>query len=335
MRIVAIVLLLAAARGQVEPSAQLPSTDATRIAEFYRLAPLIENKVWPDWSNLPAPLLLVTNDAEFLTHHPAPPKDFTKLTEDTYARPRQFPKTLLATFPAFGPPSVIVIGEAENTDAKTSTPWEITLMHEHFHQLQDAQPGIFDAVNKLGLARGDTTGMWMLNYPFPYDDAKIDTSFAQVRHLLLAALHAPDWKRFQSLAAEYIAARTKFLAELAPDDRKYLSFQLWKEGIARYTQIKCAEGAADYRPSSEFAALADYEPFAAYAAHARSDTLEELTKVDLAKWKRVAIYPWGAAEGLFLDRYDPRWKEGYFLSPFTLDPYFVFPPHTSQHRKAH
>jgi|SRR5579864_1222969 len=82
-------------------------------------------------------------------------KGFTKLTGDTYERPRQFPTNLLATFPAFGPPSVIVIGEPENTDAKTSTPWEIMLMHEHFHQLQDAQPGIFDAVNKLGLARGD------------------------------------------------------------------------------------------------------------------------------------------------------------------------------------
>jgi hypothetical protein len=335
MRIVAIVLLLAAARAQAEPSVQLPPTDAIRIAEFYRLAPLIENKIWPHWSNVSAPLLLVTNNAEFLTHHPGPPTGFTKLTGDTYERPRQFPTNLLATFPAFGPPSVIVIGEPENTDAKTSTPWEITLMHEHFHQLQDAQPGIFDAVNKLGLARGDTTGMWMLNFPFPYDDAKIDTSFAHVRDLLLAALHAPDRKRFQPLAAEYIAARIKFFAELAPDDRKYLSFQLWKEGIARYTQIKCAEAAADYRASSEFAALPDYEPFAAYAAHARSDTLEELTKVDLAKWKRVAIYPWGAAEGLFLDRYEPKWKEGYFLSPFTLDPYFIFPRPTSQHRRTY
>jgi hypothetical protein len=60
-----------------------------------------------------------------------------------------------------------------------------------------------------------------------------------------------------------------------------------------------------------------------------------LTKVDLAKWKRIAIYPWGAAEGLFLDRYEPKWKEGYFSRPFTLDPYFVFPRPTSQHHRTY
>lgn len=330
MRRVAIVLLLTAALGQAPPSSQLPPPDAIRITEFYRLAPRIEDKIWPDWSKVPTPVLLITKDAEFLTHHPDPPKSFTKIGDDIYQRLREFPTNLLATFPAFGPPSVIVIGEPENTDAKTSTPWLMTVMHEHFHQLQDGQPGILDSVNQLGLSRGDSTGMWMLNYPFPYDDLRIDGSFPHLRDLLLGALNAPDRKTFQPLATQYVAARTKFLAQLAPDDRKYLSFQLWKEGIARYTQIKCAEAAADYRPSPEFAALPDYEPFAAYAAHARSETLEELKKVDFAKWKRVAIYPWGAAEGLFLDRYDPKWKNGYFQNLFTLDRYFV----GSVHRPA-
>src|SRR5438270_13527067 len=151
MRLLATVLLLvlAAAAGQLKPSAQVSPKDATRVNEFYRLAPVIEDKVWLDWSKVPAPLLLVTDDAEFLTHHPNPSKVFTKVSDVFCERPRQFPPNLLATFPAFGPPSVIVVGEPENTEAKTSTPWVITLMHVHFHQLQDAQPGIFDAVNKL------------------------------------------------------------------------------------------------------------------------------------------------------------------------------------------
>src|SRR5215831_9829251 len=110
MRIVAITLLLAGMAEQVARSVQLPTNDVVRVDEFYRLAPVIENKIWPDWSKVPAPLLLITSDAEF-------------------------------------------------TDAKTSTPWVITLMHEHFHQLRDAQPGSFEAMIKLGLARGDTTGM--------------------------------------------------------------------------------------------------------------------------------------------------------------------------------
>src|SRR5579864_3353240 len=117
----------------------LPSRDAVRIAEFYRLAGKIEDQIWPEWSKAAAPLLLVTPDAEFLTHHPSPPKDFSPIGEDLYARPRKFDLHFLATFPAFGPPAVIVAGEAENTTARTSTRWLITLMHEHFHQLQSSQ----------------------------------------------------------------------------------------------------------------------------------------------------------------------------------------------------
>src|SRR4051794_23848073 len=115
MRIISVVLLLTC-----YASAQaMPSQDAVRVTEFYRLTSQIQNKLWPDWSKTPSPLLLVTPDTEFLTHHPATPKGFTKVADDVYARPRQFATHLLATFPAFGPPAVIVIGEAENTDAKT------------------------------------------------------------------------------------------------------------------------------------------------------------------------------------------------------------------------
>src|SRR5260370_38965054 len=105
MRIVAIVLLLAAARGQADPPVQLPPADAIRIAEFYRLAPLIEDKIWPHWSDVSAPLLRVTNNAEFLTPHAGPPNGFTKLTGSTYERPRQFPTNLLPALPASGQPS--------------------------------------------------------------------------------------------------------------------------------------------------------------------------------------------------------------------------------------
>jgi hypothetical protein len=286
------------------------------------LAPQIADKVWPSWGKTPAPLLLVTSDTEFLTHHPAPPGDFKKIADDLYARPRHFPANFLATFPAFGPPSVIVIGEPENTEARTSTPWLITLMHEHFHQLQDGQPGLFEAVKGLGLAHGDETGMWMLNYPFPYDKPELVRSFAQLGDLLLATLNQHDEAKFRPLARQYSAARKQFLAQLSSDDRKYLSFQLWKEGIARYVQVKSAEAAATYKPTPEYTALPDYESFESYAARARSETLEELRQADLAKWQRVVVYSFGASEGFLLDRLNPKWRDGYFQELFTLDPYF-------------
>ena len=266
--------------------------------------------------------VLVTGETEFLTHHPDPPQDFEKIGDNLYARPRQFSTKLLATFPAFGPQSVIVIGEPENTDAKTSTPWLITVMHEHFHQLQDSQPGMMQAMADLGLAHGDETGMWMLNYPFPYDKPELVRSFADLRKLLLAALNEKKETKFRQLARQYAVERKKFFTQLSPDDRKYFNFQIWKEGIARYVQVKSAEAASHYQPTPEYAALADYESFSSYATRARADTMRELSQADLAKWKRIVVYPFGACEGFLLDRLNPKWKDGYFTNPFTLDPYF-------------
>src|ERR1051326_4256798 len=86
---------------------QLSHDNQVRVHEFYRLASEIQDKIWPNWSAAPAPVLLITAEREFLTDHPSPPKDFTRIADDVYSRPRQYSPQFLATFPAFGPPSVI------------------------------------------------------------------------------------------------------------------------------------------------------------------------------------------------------------------------------------
>jgi hypothetical protein len=321
-RLLLVLLVAAMAAAQSSAVPEMPATDAVRLREFYSVMPTISSKVWPGWEKTPAPLLLVTKDTEFLTHHPAPPKDFTRIETDLYERSRQFPTQLLATFPAFGPLSVIVIGEPENTLAKTSTPWLITLMHEHFHQLQDGQPNIFSAMNDLGLARGDNTGMWMLNYAFPYEDAEVAKEYSRLRDMLLATLEETDSRKFQKAAQSYVAMRKAFFAKLSRDDAKYLNFQIWKEGVARYIQILCAEEAAKLQPSSEYQKLSDYESFESYSKRARKETLDELRKSDLAKSHRVAVYAFGAGEAMLLDRMNPKWREGYFEHLFTLELYF-------------
>lgn len=215
-----------------------------------------------------------------------------------------------------------MIGQPQNTEATTSTPWLITVMHEHVHQLQSDQPGYYQAVEALGLARGDKTGMWMLNYPFPYGKPEVAQEFARLRDLLFAAVNETDDTKFAALANQYVAMRKKFFAQLSPDDHKYLAFQLWQEGIARYTQIKAAEAAVQYQPTAEFAALPDYEALSAYAARARKATLDELKQADLAKMKRVVVYSFGGAEGLLLDRIHPKWKDEYFKHPLSTDALF-------------
>jgi hypothetical protein len=296
--------------------------DEVRIAEFYRLAPQIEDRIWPGWSRVESPLLLITQDAEFLTRFPTPPPDFKPANDGYVTRSRQFPTGLQATFTPFGPPSVIAIGSPSLTASKTSTPWEIVVMHEHFHQWQYAQPGYFEAVAGLGLDHGEKTGMWMLNYPFPYADPAVVARFNALRDQLLLTVAASDRKVFRAAAKRYLDLRRAFFAKLSPDDRKYLSFQLWQEGIARYTEVAAAEAAATYQPTVAYQHLPDYTPFSGDASRLRARTLQQLRTVDLAKSGRDAVYSFGGAEGMLLDRLNPGWKKSYFQHLLTTEPLF-------------
>src|SRR5262249_14119539 len=145
--------------GQEKPS--LSEVDRVRLAEAFRLSDKLGDTLWPGWSKAPFAVLLVTSDKEFLVRHPQPSKDFTLLGHDTllkndvYYRDRKFATEMQATFPAVNGISTIVIGQAENTASKTSTPWVITLMHEHFHQLQASQPNFFKETEALNLSHGD------------------------------------------------------------------------------------------------------------------------------------------------------------------------------------
>jgi hypothetical protein len=321
MRILLAVFLLGF--GCAACAQTISADDAVRVAEFYRLAPQIEDSIWPGWDKVADPLLLITPTAEFLTHFPSPPNEFKPANDGFLTRARQFPPSLQATFPAFGEPAVIAIGEPSLTASKTSTPWEIVLMHEHFHQLQYSQTGYYQAVAALGLSHGDQTGSWILNYPFPYTNAAVAKSFSELRDQLLLTVGLPDGRKFRSASKRYLAMRRAFFAQLSPDDRKYLNFQLWQEGIARYTQIEAAESATGYHPTEAYQRLPDYEPFSGAPSKLRSCTLEELRTIDLAKAGRVAVYSFGSVEGMLLDRLNPQWKSEYFQHMLTTDPLFA------------
>jgi hypothetical protein len=308
----------------------LSQIDRVRLREVFRLGDTIGDRIWRGWSKAPFAVLLVTPEYEFLMRHPKPSADFTKLgydnllKSDVYYRKRSFPPYYLATFPAVGGSmiSTIVVGQAENTSVKDSSRWVITLLHEHFHQLQDSQPNFYGDVNALNLAHGDQTGMWMLNYGFPYERTEVQEQFAMMSKLLAAAIEAPKRERTQKVRA-YLEARRKFQELLAPDDYKYFSFQFWKEGIARYTEYRLAQmAAAKYRVSKDFRALPDYQSFAEMAKSTRARIFKQLETQKLGEGKREVVYSFGAAEGLLLDQINPGWRRRYFVEKFELSRLF-------------
>ncbi|MBW8770563.1 MAG: hypothetical protein JF589_12455 [Gemmatimonadetes bacterium] len=307
-------------------SPTLAPDDRIRIAEAFRLADAVGDQIWPAWTSAPFAILLVTPEREFLIRHPRPTPDFTPLGYDSLlqsevlVRPRQFPPNLLATFPAVGGVPTIVVGQPAATERKNSTEWVVTLLHEHFHQLQTSRPGYYARVDSLGLARGDKTGMWMLNYAFPYDSARVRTRFAAFTQLLDSALSATGDDQRATRWAAARRARAELHDALTSDDDRYLAFQIWQEGVARYTELTIARfAAARYTPSAAFAALPDFVPYATTAERIDSSVRAGLRGNSLERGNRVAFYPAGAAYALMLDRVAPDWRTHYFDRAMSLD----------------
>ena len=331
---IAVTIVFSIGFAQTKPSttidklSRMRSTDRIRIAEAFHIAEQLQNELWAGWSEIPFAMLLVTEDREFLLRHPCPTEDFVSIGFDSllqcevYHRESVFPKNISAAFGAVSDVPTVVFGQPENT-GKSSTAWTISLLHEHFHQLQNSTLGYWEAVDALDLSGDDKTGMWMLNYPFPYDSIELGDQFSEMCAMLLQALGSIGTPSFTENVQGYIQSRTAIARTLLPEDNRYFSFQVWMEGVARYTEYQMARLAAErYEPTDDFRSLEDYTPFQKFARDFHDRTLNRLEELSLAEYGRVAFYYVGAGEALLLDEVSPDWRTRYFSEWFALEDLF-------------
>ena len=293
-------LVALSAWGSAAAAAQPGSSALALIAQARAdLSPTVA-EVWPGWDRTPFGVLLVESDREHLICQQA--AGFEAPVHDPItgcevrSRARTFPPGLQAAMPAFGLPATVVVG----TPAATRRPeaaWRATLLHEHFHQHQWTFERYQARTHALDLSGGDQTGMWMLNYAFPYEEAATAREFAATAAALRAVLAGPRRVRATDVAA-YLKKRDALAATASGRDWRYLEFQLWQEGVARWTEFAAAERSRD--PAVREA-----------GRKLREKTLAELGAADLAKDKRVALYALGAGEAMLLERCGPRWKARY------------------------
>lgn len=319
------VLMVSYAFGQTLPS--LRTDDKVRIKEAVNISDKYGNRLFKGYSAVPFAIVLVTDSTEFLIYHPNPSQDFkliaydTLLRSDVYYRRTQFSPHFLATFPAVNGLSCIVVGTPENT-GKNSTEWIITLLHEHFHQYQTSYPDYYQSVENLDLSGGDKTGMWMLNYPFPYDDPKIKTQLETYSKALSNVLLSQNKTAFKTALSNYYTERKKFKELLSEKDYRYFSFQIWQEGLARNTEYEFLKLLKNYSPTKEVAQLDDYVPFSRLAETIYEKEIENLNTQKLDKNKRVSFYSIGFAEGLLLNKVNPNWRKRYLADKFYIEHYW-------------
>lgn len=301
--------------------------DKIRIREAIKIRDTFGEEVWRGIKEVPFVVLLITDDIEFLLNHPYPTSDFKLSENDTVLgtkilyRDRQFSSSLLATFPAINGVNCIVVGTPENT-SKSSTEWITTLLHEHFHQFQFSQPDYYKSVDDLHLSNGDESGMWMLNYPFPYDDKFIVEQYEKLKLALIDTLESINTKKFKRKLTYYLKQRSLFQLLLNNTDFDYFSLQVWQEGIARYTEYDFLSHLNSYTPSNEVTKLNDFMPFDLFMEIFKKSQMDALFELKLDKDKRLCFYALGMAEGILLDTCNPNWKVNYFDKKFYIENYF-------------
>ena len=304
-------ILLAIAAAQASPVAEdAEALDAVgpHLAQVRSFAASEGEKLWPGYGSAPFGFLLVLEDAEFLLCRDTIPDDFAPAGTDAatgcerHRRARSgMPNTLLAAMPLFGPPSVIVMGTPRTT-GRSEASWVRTILHEHFHQWQNALPDYYPRTLALDLTGGDETGMWMLNYPFPYEEREVVKAHAAASTALADVLAARGTADFYPRFDDYLRSRWAFEAAAGAASWRYVELQLWQEGVARWTEIALGKAYPD-------------EEVAKSASVLERQTLAELRSADLTAKKREFVYAYGAAEAMLMEACTPDWRRRY---PSTL-----------------
>jgi hypothetical protein len=299
--------LIAVATSLAAAPAAAAAPDASlgpQLAGVRAFSRVTGERLWTGYGAAPFGFLLVAGEQEILICHPAAPPGFAPAGRDPatgcsrLTRSRSgLPDSLLAAMPIFGPPSTIVMGSPATT-RRTQGDWLRTILHEHFHQWQSALPEYYRRVAALDLAGSDETGMWMLNFPFPYADAKAGEDFAAASRTLADALAARGSADFLPAFDRFLAARRAFAAGVGERDWRYFEFQLWQEGVARWTEIELGRS---YPDPGVRAASAELE----------GRTLRRLRSPDLKGQGREVAYPYGAGEAMLLQACGPAWRKAY------------------------
>jgi hypothetical protein len=296
--LVSIALAATPAQGSVL------DTLGPEIARIRSVARTGGEAVWPGFGAAPFGFLLLEPGAETLLCHPSAPAGFTPASRDEATgcdrrvRPRgHMPGSWLAAMPLFGPPATIVMGTPAATGL-TLPRWRSTILHEHFHQWQYALPDYYARVAALDLSGGDETGMWMLNFAFPYADPGVAAAHAAASRALAEAVAARGTPAFRERLNAYLARRRAFAGAAGERNWRYFEFQLWQEGVARWSEIAISRA----WPDPAMRAEAD-----TYEAEIRAS----LAAPDLARQQRVAVYAMGAGEAMLLEAARPGWRARY------------------------
>ncbi|HCX20949.1 MAG: hypothetical protein CMB80_20410 [Flammeovirgaceae bacterium] len=299
--------------GSIYIANQAPARVVKLIDLADQLKTEFANNYWSEWSQMDMPLLLVGDEREFVFNSEVKDSTFEVNNTNNASRASTFNKHFLATFPLLNSKPTIVVGTPENTN-KTPEAWTVTLLHEHFHQLQMNHPNYYSAQKALNLDKGDQTGMWMLNHPFPYEDEKVNLQMKKMAINLTSSGSMDPSIVLQNHKKEKAA-----LHEIIGDEHyKYLNMQLWQEGYARFIEIEITNDWLDHFDEIKQDQFTKIE-IENLVNEQQEQIIIHLKQSSPKELKRVYFYALGAAEASLISKTNRNWKQEYFENLFTTD----------------
>ena len=213
------------------------------IAATHILAREAGDALWPGYGAAPFGILLVLPDREVLLCR-SPPPGFAEAGRNEATGCDRFTRApqRLARCPAGGDADLRAALD-DRRSARRPRPgaalprWRSTLLHEHFHQWQSALPEHYARVAALDLAGGDESGMWMLDFAFPYADGRVAAAHAAASRTLAAAAGGARDPRVPPAPRRLPDPPPRLRAAAGERNWRYFEFQLWQEGVARWTEI--------------------------------------------------------------------------------------------------
>lgn len=287
--------------------------DLVKIADKVRS--VCTSGYWKEWASTPFSILLVEDEHEYVLNTRTADTSFFFGCDSIQFRQATMNKHFLATFPMINRQPTIVVGTPENT-RKSPEGWIVTLLHEHFHQLQFTHPEYYTAQKKLGLDKGDQTGMWMLNHPFPYDRKEVVEVIRKMSTNLLNVYAEKPGHGQILVHHKRLKAKLQQLA--GQEHYTYFNLQLWQEGFSRFMEILLLEDWIDNFDQVDQQAFSRCQLLDLLTSYHKR-IKKDLSSGDLADMKREYFYSLGAAEAMLIARTNPDWKVNYFEKLYDTD----------------
>ncbi len=272
--------------------------------------------VFPGWGERLPPVLLESDDADWLVGHPAPPPDFEPIADldvggrDVVRRPGHLVPGLgvqviadvfgVAALPRPALQQLVDRQLGAGTVVLDDVQYVRWIAHESFHAFELAS--LAGELPRFGFEGSESEIVADLAARPDFADA-----LARDGDLLHEALATTGDEELRAAAHRFLDAREARRAPLGAEVAAFERAVEWAEGLARYADVRLLQAAGSgYAPVAEFADLAGAYPDPAVTWADSTRWLSDLESVPgtLRDW----YYELGAAQAYLLDRLMPGWQ---------------------------